>query len=180
MPILNPRFEDAGALPGEAEHWTLIAVTSLEAIAGFGTDPELAWEDFERWFELWRRLEDVTVERAFFDDDGFDDFERGWGNDVFLTEFPPARLEQASFGPAAAEDCESGWRNDAFLWGWDDVGSVAGMFDGEPLEDFEERWRGNEAFSWAWESVTVEPARFDCGLLEAECFERAWDAAATI
>ena len=36
MAILNPSFEDAGALPGEAEHWALSAVTSLEEIAGFG------------------------------------------------------------------------------------------------------------------------------------------------
>ena len=40
MAILNPSFEDAGALPGEAEHWALSAVTSLEEIAGFGTAPE--------------------------------------------------------------------------------------------------------------------------------------------
>ena len=52
MPVLNPSFEDAGALPGEAEHWALSAMTSLEEIAGFGTAPEEAWEDFERWFEL--------------------------------------------------------------------------------------------------------------------------------
>ena len=50
MPVLNPSFEDAGALPGEAEHWALSAVTSLEEIAGFGTAPEEAWEDFDRWF----------------------------------------------------------------------------------------------------------------------------------
>ena len=29
MPVLNPSFEDAGALPGEAEHWALSAVTRL-------------------------------------------------------------------------------------------------------------------------------------------------------
>jgi hypothetical protein len=40
MAILNPSFEDAGALPGEAEHWTLSAVTSLEEIAGFGAAPK--------------------------------------------------------------------------------------------------------------------------------------------
>ena len=61
MAVLNPSFEDAGLLPGEAEHWTLVAVASLEAIAGFGADPELAWEGFERWTELWLALDDVPV-----------------------------------------------------------------------------------------------------------------------
>ena len=52
MPVLNPSFEDAGALPGEAEHWTLSAVTSREEIAGFGAGSEEAWDDFDRWFDL--------------------------------------------------------------------------------------------------------------------------------
>src|SRR5690606_25886080 len=67
LAVLNPSFEDAGLLPGEAEHWTLASVASLEAIAGFGADPELAWEGFERWVALWLALEDVPVVRAFFD-----------------------------------------------------------------------------------------------------------------
>ncbi len=33
MALLNPSFEDAGTLPGEAEHWTLTATTSLEELA---------------------------------------------------------------------------------------------------------------------------------------------------
>lgn len=180
MPILNPRFEDAGALPGEAEHWTLVAVTSLEAVAGFGADPELAWEDFERWFELWRHLEDVTVELAFFDDDGFEAFERGWDNDVFLYELPPAQLEQASLGSENVEDCESGWSNDTFLWGWGDVASVTGIFDGESYEDFEDRWRGNESFLWRWDDVVAAPALVDGGAREVETFDGVWEPAATI
>jgi len=67
MAILNPSFEDAGPLPGEAEHWAISAVTSLEEIAGFGTAPEEAWEDFERWFELLDSIDDVVVVLAFFD-----------------------------------------------------------------------------------------------------------------
>ena len=42
MAVLNPSFEDAGLLPGEAEHWTLVAVASLEAIAGFGAETSAA------------------------------------------------------------------------------------------------------------------------------------------
>lgn len=67
MALQNPSFEDAGALPGEAEHWTLTAVTSLEVLAGFGTAPEDGWEDFERWYALLDSLEDVVVVLAFFD-----------------------------------------------------------------------------------------------------------------
>ena len=180
MPILNPRFEDAGALPGEAEHWTLVAVTSLEVIAGFGADPELAWEGFERWFELWCRLEDVTVERAFFDDNGFEAFERGWDNDVFLFELPPALLVPAPVGPDDVEDCESGWGNDEFLWSWDDVTAVTGIFDGEPREDFEDHWRGNEAFLWSWADVAAEAFLFDEGAHAVETFTGDWTPAATI
>ena len=39
MAILNPSFEDAGALPGEAEHWVLQTVTGAERIAGFRVTP---------------------------------------------------------------------------------------------------------------------------------------------
>jgi hypothetical protein len=90
MAILNPSFEDAGALPGEAEHWALSAVTSLEEIAGFGTAPEEAWEDFERWFELLDSIDDVVVVLAFFDSalKGYEEFESGWANVVYLYDLP--------------------------------------------------------------------------------------------
>lgn len=65
MALRNPSFEDAGVLPGEAEHWTLTAVTSLEVLAGFGAAPEDAWEDFERWHALLDSLDDVVVVLAF-------------------------------------------------------------------------------------------------------------------
>lgn len=52
MAILNPSFEDAGAVTGEAEHWTLVTATTLERIAGFGPAPHEACEGFERWFDL--------------------------------------------------------------------------------------------------------------------------------
>ena len=123
MAVLNPSFEDAGLLPGEAEHWTLVSVASLEAIAGFGADPELAWEGFERWTELWLALDDVPVVRAFFDTapEGLEDFEETWENDLYLWELPPAQQLPASFGPGDLEDCEGGWANDGYAWSWADV-----------------------------------------------------------
>ena len=108
MAILNPSFEDAGALPGEAEHWALSAVTSLEEIAGFGTAPEEAWEDFERWFELLDSIDDVVVVLAFFDSalKGYEEFESGWANVVYLYDLPPAQLVTATFDGLAAESVQ--------------------------------------------------------------------------
>ena len=104
MALLNPSFEDEGALPGEAEHWTLTAVTGLEVLAGFGAAPEDAWEDFERWFALLASLDDVTVVLAFFDSalKGYEEFDSGWANAVYLYELPPAQLhaQQLVKGPA--------------------------------------------------------------------------------
>jgi len=163
MPVLNPSFEDAGLLPGEAEHWTLASVTSLESIAGFGADPELAREGFERWGALWLALEDVPVVRAFFDTspEGLEDFEEVWENDLYLWELPPAQQLPASFGP-------------------DEVAGVVGVFDGEPREDFEDQWSGNQAFAWTWGAVTSAAALFDAGAQAREDFENDWDPATTI
>ena len=62
--VANPSFEDAGALPGDAAHWTLQTVTSLERIAGFGPVPHEAWEGFERWSDLPEALARRLVQRA--------------------------------------------------------------------------------------------------------------------
>ena len=177
MPVLNPSFEDEGALPGEAAHWTLTAVTSLQEIAGFGTLPEQAWEDFERWFEFLGDFAGVPSARAFFDlsSDGYDAFDRGWGGGAFFWEVLPA-----VFGPDDVEDCESGWSNAGFLWTWFSVPSVVGQFDGEELEDFEEQWRSNESYAWSWSSVMSFSAMFDGGAQPVEDFEEAWTYAATM
>ena len=182
MGVLNPSFEDPGVLPGEAEHWTLVAVTSREVIAGFGADPQLAWEGFERWSALWRALEDVVVARAFFDPaaEGFEDFEEAWDNDLYLFEMSPGLLLAAIFGPSAVEDCETGWDNDPFATSWVDVAHAPGVFDGELAEDFEEQWRSNEAFAWGWADVTSTVARFDADTQDLEDFDNDWDLATTL
>lgn len=169
MALLNPRFEEAGVLPGEAAHWTLRAVTSLELIAGFESDPEEAWEGFERWHERLASLDDISVVRAFFDGAavGFESFERGWRNHVYLREMPPALL--VSMG---IEGFEEGWLNDAFAFDWKDVNALPGLFDGMPFEAFETRWRGNEAYVRSWD-VIASGAAFDGGAA-AEGFEGAW------
>ena len=180
MALLNPSFEGAGTLPGEAAHWTLVSSTSLEVLAGFGAAPEEAWEGFE-WHQKLAMLEDVAVVLAFFDaaTEGFEDFAKGWVG-VFLFELPPAQLVTCPFGGGAVEDCESGWSNAPFLRDWLDVAAVAGVFDGEPQEDFEDAWRWNESFAWAWADVTSSAAFFDAGTQPVEDFENSWSAATTL
>lgn len=186
MTVQNPSFEYAGARPGEAEHWTLVAVASLEEIAGFGPGPvgaaELAWEGFEDWFDRVTSLEDLTVVRAFFDvaPEGFEDFNENWENDLYFLDLPPAQQVAASFGPNDVEDCEGGWANDNYATRWVDVTSAAAAFGGEPREDFEAQWSGNHAFGWTWGAITSVAGRFDPGAQDREDFEDGWPTATTI
>ena len=182
MAIQNPSFEDAGALPGEAEHWTLQAFTGLRRIAGFGPVPHRAWEDFERWFELLDDFDGITVALALFDPlaEGYEDFEDAWNNDLYLTELPTGQMITAPFGGGAVEDMEDGWSNVPYATAWEDVAGVIGLFDAEPREDFNEQWHGNEAFAWTWAAVVSAAALFDGGSQPVEDYENGWDPATTI
>jgi len=182
MPILNPGFEDAGTWPGEAAHWTLTAVTSLEQIAGFGTAPEQAWEDFERWCELSAELGSVLTARAFFGlgTDGFEAFATGWGAGVHLLELSPSQVVAASFSANDVEAFASGWNNASFYSSWDTVPSASGSFDGENREDFEDQWRSNQSYAWSWASVAASTGMFDGGAQGVEDFENAWTHAGTL
>ena len=182
MAISNPSFEDAGASPGEAEHWTLQTVTSLQRIAGFGPTPQEAWEGFERWSVLLDEFDCLTVAIAFFDPlaEGFEDFEDAWDNDIYLTELPTGHVVTAPFGGGAVEDLEYGWRNVPYAWSWTEVAVVTGQFDGEPREDFEELWRSNQLYSWTWGSVTSSAAKFNAGADSNEDLENDWTVAITI
>jgi len=170
MALLNPSFEDAGARPGEAAHWTLTAVTRLEVLAGFGV-PKEACEDFERWY-VWRAsLSDSAVALAFFSGqrEGFEAFSRGWDNDAFLFELPPAQLVPHLFEGQAVET----WGQGLFLKDWTDVTSMAGLFRDSPREDFDD-----EAFAWRWEDVTARGALFNT-TQPSEDFDTGWPVAAT-
>lgn len=182
MAVLNPSFEDAGAFPGEAEHWTLTATTSVEELAGFGAMPENAWEDFERWFDLLASIDDVTVVLAFFDSalTGYEAFATGWSNTVYLYDLPPAQLVTATFDGTAAEDCETGWSNVPYARAWAEVTSAAGVFDGEPAEDFEDGWRENQLYAWTWAQVRSSAAMFYGATLAFEDFEKAWTSMTTL
>lgn len=180
--LLNPSFEDAGALPGDAAHWTLTAFTSLEVVAGFGTAPEKAWEDFADWYPFLGGLADVPVVLAFFDGnaEGFEDFEEGWANNLHLLELPPAQLVPCPFGGGLdVEDCETGWSNAAYARDWALVTSVTGLFDGQPREAFDVHWRSNEAYARTWETLPASAALFDGGQQGVEAFDGTWTHATT-
>lgn len=151
MALLNPTFADAGALPGEAAHWTLTAVTSREVLAAFGG---VAREDFEGWGELLASLTDVTVVRVFFGSDGFEAFER-----LFLYELPTGRLVTFPFSGGVVET----WTASPLLDDWAAVPSVSGL-----VEDFA---RAGFAFDW----VNVASAG-----LPPETFSGTWTHAVTL
>lgn len=180
--ILNPGFETAGALPGQAEHWTLTAYTSRERIAGFGPGHLLGWEGFERWHELLRELEDAQTVRAFFDPhaEGYEDFEEAWDNDVYLWEAPTGHLAAALFHGGETEDLEAEWDNVPFARTWGAVAEAPAAFHGEPVESCGHGWHANEQYIWDWAGVTEDAARFDGGSASEEHFSGAWAAATTI
>ena len=180
--ILNPGFETAGALPGQAEHWILTAYTSRERIAGFGPGLLLGWEGFERWYELHWELEDAQTVRAFFDPhaEGYEDFEEAWQNDLFLREVPTGHLVAALFHGGEVEDLEAAWDNVPFALAWDDVVDVPAEFDGDPIDACEHGWHGNEQFVWDWAGVTDGAALFDSGTSPEETFSGAFTTMSTI
>lgn len=151
MPILNPRFVDAGAQPGEAANWTLTAFTSLQMLAAFGG---AAWEDFERWTRFLGALADVTTVRAFFGNDGFEEFEKAWANSAFLFDLPTGRVVACTFDGRAVET----WTlSTPFLRDWAAVVSVAGLVEDFVRPGFIRDWSGVstaalplETFSGAW------------------------------
>ena len=183
MPLLNPRFEEAGAEPGTAARWTLVTFVAAERIAGFGPAPVRAWEDFERWSERLLAFGANDLAFGFFDPhpEGFEDFEEAWDNDHYLDEWPSGQAVACPFDGEAVERFEHGWGNDGFVRDWTARAAVAGLFDGKPREGFEDAWLANEMFITAWAGVTAASAAFSAGGAGApETFEAGWPAATTI
>lgn len=182
MAVLNPSFEDQGTEPGQAEHWTLSAHTTLEKIAGFGPEPFQAWEDFERWFELLVNLAPGQLTIAFFDPmaEGYEDFEEKWASEIYLFDLPEGHIVIAPFGGNTVEDMEDGWLLNEYHLDWSELMSITGLFDTEPSEDFEEQWRSNHLFDWHWSDVTSLRGYFDGGSDPDEDFTNDWSLASTI
>lgn len=182
MTIQNPSFEDPGAAPGEAAHWTLNTHVVGERIAGFGPEPYRSWEDFERWFALQRAFTSGDLTRAFFDPqpEGYEDFEDAWANDLYMRELPSGGVVAAVFsGVDEVEDMARGWSNDIYARAWHEVSATAAWFMGEPVEHFESSWRANELYLRSWSDVTSSAALFDGGA-PAETFGNGWSAATTL
>ena len=173
MPILNPGFEDAGAEPGQAAHWTLRTFVARERIAGFGPAPHRGVEDFARWAGTWLgALEDVVV--GVFEPlrEAREAFEGGWDNDTFAFELPIGSMVIGSFSGATSDGLEAGWGAGPFLGLWADVLAARAVFDGGPEEDFAGGWRANEGFAWVWDDVGAHRATFDGEAQET--FEAGW------
>lgn len=185
MPLLNPRFEEAGTEPGAAAHWTLVTFVATERIAAFGPAPLRAWEDFERWSKLQLSLEASDVATGFFDPrpEGLEDFEEAWGNDHYLREWPTGQAATCRFDGEPIEDRARGWGNDGFLDDWAAIAAAVGIFDGEPREDFKRAWLANETFVSTWAEVAAAVAAFSTGSeghADRESFAAGWPAATTI
>lgn len=152
MALLNPTFAAAGAQPGEATHWTITAMTSLEVLAAFGGAGR---EDFERWSAFLGALADVTVVRAFFGRDGFEAFER-----PFHFELPSGRVVTCSFD---GHDVERWARPSPWLDDWTRVPSALGL--AEPFA------RAGYVSDWSAVADVAAPT---------ETFSGAWTRAATV
>ncbi len=180
MALANPSFEDAGSLPGDAAHWTLTAVTRLEAVAGFGTSPPQAFESFERWSSFVDALAGVTTVAAFVDGgrDGYEDFEEAWANSLYLRELQAAVL--VPLHTPVAETFDATWSGAAYVLAWGAVASDAATFGAQGAEDFEARWHANESFAHDLAAIATDAARFAPGALAFEPFETAWVHATTL
>lgn len=68
-------------------------------------------------------IDDMVVVLAFFDSalKGYEEFESGWANVVYLYDLPPAQLVTATFDGLVAEECEMGWSNVPYAREWADV-----------------------------------------------------------
>ncbi len=111
---------------------------------------------------------------------GYEAFDAGWANAVYLYDLPPAQLVTAAFDGLAAEECETGWNNVPYAREWVDVVNATGVFDGEPREDFEDQWRSNQLYAWTWAAVTSSTAMFDAGAQAVEDFNNAWTSMTTL
>lgn len=182
MAILNPRFDQPGAHPGEAEHWTLATAVARERIAGYGPEPFLGVDDFERWFELKKEFSDADLSLGFFDfhPEGFEDFEEGWSNDAYLYDLPTGHVVSCIFGSSEIETMDTGWLIEPYVRDWSSVSAVVAVFDGTPAEDFEQQWRENQDFARNWDEVTSQLMTFGTSLSPVETFETEWTAASTI
>jgi hypothetical protein len=183
MALLNPRFEDAGAEPGDAANWTLQTAVAGQSAAGFGPDPASAAEDFERWYTFAPAFDPTTAALGFFAPllHGYEDFERGWSNDTFQAALSGGDADVCLFGGSSpAESFESGWSNAPPVTDWSTVAAQQALFEAQPVEAFEAGWEGNENATSTWGLVPSAQALFGGAPPGIETFETTWASATTI
>ena len=149
--FLNLGFESQGLLVGEASGWTLDFLSSVEEFAAYG--PTVGDQQPK----------------------GFEDYEAGWDNDLFIFLFSLVDLDDAFYDSVLErpEDFEEEWlTNEQFSFELSAI-DVASYDAGTPqdFEDYEEEWLSNENFEFQLGAIAA--AGFG-GFGGAEDFEQDW------
>jgi hypothetical protein len=178
MGLANGNFAQPGDAPGEAAGWTLVSRCQAERWVAFDADSSAtAVEGFERWARVARAFAEGDLALAFFAPraDGHEGFERGWDNDIYLTELLPAQAVVAGFGDDVVERFNWVVR----LGAWTDVVATAAIFHGaaSDVESFELGWL-SQVFARTWLQVGSVTASFGNSAVEA--FNGTWPHAGTI
>jgi hypothetical protein len=178
MGIVNSTFSEPGAMPGQAKGWTIVSRCQAERWAAFGENLPTAYEDFERWSRLQLAFGAGQLVLGFFAPrgEGHEDFDLGWGNDIYQTELSPALSAAAHFGDKAEESFD--WVT-KLLVAWTDVVAAGAIFGGgtQSAEWFETAW-ANDTFRRNWTFVPSASALF--GGVAVETFAGAWPHATTL
>jgi hypothetical protein len=172
MGIVNPRFTEPGTAPGQAKGWNLVSHCRAERWAAFGSNPPAAYEDFEPWSKLKLAFPEGEIVLGFFapKGSGYEDFDRGWANDIYQTELAPALSAVARFGERDVESFD--WVAKLLVAWAEVIAALAGFGGGTtPTEWFESAWL-NDNYKRNWIAVPAVLASF--GSASAETFEGAW------
>ena len=168
--ILNPSFEDAGALVGQALSWTVTYPAGEEDFASFtGVSRNYPWEGYE---ELWQDNQDWQA--AF-----------GTG-DLLPALFEGGTLVQEAFDYSWMEPALPyapytlpRWNHHS-QWVRDSGNFTVASFDlmvAEGFEDYEEEWADNEGAVADLTGGTTVAASFDVGIPQGfEDFEEEWQS----
>lgn len=153
MPIDNPRFLEAGAAPGEARGWRLVARVTTVAVAAFDAR---GWEAFA-WAPLVRALGPGSVVVAALAGErveSFDAWARGAATSLGDVSIAAARWTEGGgaerFGAAP------------LVGVWTPGQPVATFADGA-WETFAVAWPGMSGRAGAWDEVVAAPAVFGAG-----------------
>lgn len=162
MPIDNPRFQEAGATPGEARGWRFVARVTTAAVAAFEAR---GWEAFA-WIPLVRALGPGSVVVATLAGERVESFD-AWARGA------ATRLGDVSVAAARWSDGGAAERFGAvpLLAVWASSQPAAAFADGA-RESFVAAWPGTSGPARAWGEVVALPAVFGADAREA--FTGGW------